>query len=66
LDPQAHYIIGTSDFQAFVSAEYRELFAAASEPVETGLDFHQVLLRSIREGPVAAALDGRAGEPLER
>ncbi len=66
LDPAARYTVGTSDFQALRAEGYRELFAEAVAPVKTGLDFHEVLLGVIQEGPIAAAVDGRGGEPAPR
>jgi len=61
LDPAAVYRVGTTDFQAFVQKDYRELFGRARNPQRTDLDVHALLIAAIREGPVAAALDGRSG-----
>jgi 5'-nucleotidase len=61
LNPEATYEVGTSDFQAFRARGYRELFEGAQNPVETGQDFHTALISAIREGPIAAARDGRSG-----
>ncbi len=61
LDPTAVYRVGTTDFQAFVQKDYRELFGRARNPQRTDLDVHALLIAAIREGPVAAALDGRSG-----
>jgi len=62
LDPEASYRVGTTDFQAFVARDYRDLFAAGREPHKTELDLYDVLEQALAEGPVAAALDGRSGE----
>jgi 5'-nucleotidase / UDP-sugar diphosphatase len=63
LDPLATYRVGTTDFQAFVQKDYRDLFARAKNPQRTDLDAHALLIAAIREGPIAAALDGRSGGP---
>lgn len=47
LDPAAVYRIGTTDFQAYVAAGYKELFAAARNRVKTDLDVHTILLAAL-------------------
>jgi 5'-nucleotidase/UDP-sugar diphosphatase len=47
LDPAAVYRIGTTDFQAYVAAGYKELFATARNPRKTDLDVHTVLLAAL-------------------
>lgn len=59
LDVAARYRVATTNYQAFVAAGYRELFAAAAAPVRTELDVHRVLIGRLRAGDVAAVLDGR-------
>lgn len=61
LEPDATYKVGTTDFQAFIAAGYRDLFAAARNPVKTDLDVHAALIAALREGPATARLDGRSG-----
>jgi 5'-nucleotidase / UDP-sugar diphosphatase len=61
LDPGASYSIGTTDFQAYVAAGYKELFGAATELARTEIDAHETLLRALAAGPVSARLDGRSG-----
>ncbi len=60
VDDDERYRIGTTDFQAYVAAGYKELFAAAAGPVKTGIDAHEVLEAALAAGPVHARLDGRA------
>ena len=43
LDPEAVYRIGTTDFQAYVAAGYKELFASARNARKTGIDVHATL-----------------------
>lgn len=57
----ATYRVGTSDFQAYIAAGYKDLFAAAANQVKTTTDAHETLIAAIRAGPVTAALDGRTG-----
>lgn len=47
LDPAAVYRIGTTDFQAYIAAGYRELFATARNPTKTDLDVHTILLAAL-------------------
>jgi 5'-nucleotidase/UDP-sugar diphosphatase len=61
LSPGATYQLGTTDFQAFVAAGYKELFASFANPVRTGRDAHELLIQAIRAAPVTAGLDGRSG-----
>ncbi|HEX8702607.1 MAG TPA: 5'-nucleotidase C-terminal domain-containing protein [Myxococcaceae bacterium] len=61
LAPGALYRLGTTDFQAFVAAGYKELFATFSNPVRTGKDAHALLIEAIRAAPITGALDGRSG-----
>jgi 5'-nucleotidase len=59
LDAAARYRVATTNYQAFVAAGYRQLFAAAGEPLRTGLDVHRVLMERLRAGDVDVVLDGR-------
>lgn len=61
LDPGASYWVGTTDFQAYVAAGYKELFGAAAGLAKTEIDAHEALLRALGAGPVSASLDGRSG-----
>jgi len=48
LDPDASYTVGTTDFQAYVAAGYKELFAAARAPTKTDLDVHAILRHALK------------------
>ncbi|WNG42856.1 bifunctional metallophosphatase/5'-nucleotidase [Archangium minus] len=61
LVPGASYRLATTNYQAFVAAGYKELFASFANPVTTTLDAHTVLSEALRAGPVTAELDGRSG-----
>ncbi len=61
LVPGATYRLSTINFQAYVAAGYKELFATFANPVNTGLDAHTLLIQAIQAGPVTATLDGRTG-----
>lgn len=61
LDPAATYRIGTTDFQAFVAGDYKDLFAGTQNLTKTDIDAHQTLISAIQAGPITASLDGRSG-----
>jgi 5'-nucleotidase len=61
LDPKASYRVGTTDFQAYVAAGYKEAFAAALGLSKSEIDVHAVLIEALKQGPVSARLDGRIG-----
>jgi 5'-nucleotidase / UDP-sugar diphosphatase len=61
LDSAASYSVGTTDFQAYVAAGYKERFGAAAELVKTELDAHETLIRGLQAEPVAPGKDGRSG-----
>lgn len=58
LDPAARYRVATTNYQAGAPG-YREILAAAGAPERTGLDVHTVLMQALRNGDLAASLDGR-------
>jgi 5'-nucleotidase len=59
IDASAHYDVATTNYQAFVADGYREIFAAAENPVRTGKDVHELLKARLRQADTATALDGR-------
>jgi 5'-nucleotidase / UDP-sugar diphosphatase len=63
LDPAASYQVATSDFQGLIAAGYREIFARAGAPRETGIDVRDQVRAYIQaNSPVSASLDGRITE----
>jgi 5'-nucleotidase / UDP-sugar diphosphatase len=65
LDPAASYQVATTDFQGLIAAGYREIFARAGAPRETGIDVRDQVRAYIQaNSPVSARLDGRISEGL--
>jgi 5'-nucleotidase len=63
LDPAATYQVATTDFQGLVAAGYREIFARAGAPVNTGIDVRDQVRAYIQaNSPVSARLDGRIAD----
>ncbi len=60
VDPDATYLVATTNFQALIAAGYKEIFAAAQNMTETDIDINELVIEHIRaHSPVSAALDGR-------
>lgn len=60
LDPEASYVVATTNFQALIAADYKDLFAATEEVINTEIDINELVIDYIRENsPVAADVDGR-------
>jgi 5'-nucleotidase/UDP-sugar diphosphatase len=59
LDLNAPYQIGTTDFQATIAGDYKDLFAKAQNLTKTDKDAHQALIAAIKAGPITASLDNR-------
>jgi len=56
----ATYLVATTNFQALIAADYKEIFAAALNVTETGIDINELVSEYIRtHSPVSAARDGR-------
>jgi len=60
LDPEASYVVATTNFQALIAADYKELFAETEEVINTEIDINELVIDYIRENsPVTAEVDGR-------
>ena len=62
LDPARTYKVGTTNFQALIAGDYKDLFARAANVVNTQRDIGTLLTETIQaQGTITAALDGRMG-----
>jgi 5'-nucleotidase / UDP-sugar diphosphatase len=62
LDPNKVYKVGTTNFQAQVAVDYKDLFAKATNLTDTKRDIGELLTATIQNSsPVTARLDGRMG-----
>jgi 5'-nucleotidase len=60
LDPAKTYQVATTDFQAKIASDYKDIFGKAAKVTDTGLVVNAVLIDLItRTSPIAARLDGR-------
>ncbi len=60
LDPTATYLVATTNFQALIAADYKDIFAAAQAVTNTEIDINELVSTYIRtNSPVAAEVDGR-------
>lgn len=60
LDPAATYLVATTNFQALIAADYKDIFAAAQALTNTEIDINELVSAHIRtHSPVSAAPDGR-------
>ncbi len=60
IDPEATYRVATTNFQALIAADYKELFAAAENVTNTEIEINELVLEYIRENsPIRASTDGR-------
>jgi 5'-nucleotidase len=60
LDPAATYTVATTNYQALVAADYKDLFAAAENLTNTEIDINTLVSDTIRaNSPVSAEPDGR-------
>ena len=60
LDPAATYLVSTTNFQALIAADYKDIFAAAQNVMNTEIDINELVSAYIRtNSPVAAEPDGR-------
>ncbi|HRW11133.1 MAG TPA: hypothetical protein P5121_38795, partial [Caldilineaceae bacterium] len=60
LDPEGTYVVATTNFQALIAADYKEIFAAAEDVTNTEININELVIDYIRENsPVAADVDGR-------
>ncbi len=60
LDPAATYRVATTNFQALIAADYKEIFATAADVTNTEIDINELVIAHIRDNsPVTAAVDGR-------
>jgi len=60
LDPTATYFVATTNFQAQVAADYKDIFASAQNVINTEIDINALVSAYIRaNSPVAAEPDGR-------
>jgi 2',3'-cyclic-nucleotide 2'-phosphodiesterase (5'-nucleotidase family) len=48
--PEGRYRVGTTDFQAYVAAGYKEALSRASHVERTTLDVHELLKEALRMG----------------
>jgi 5'-nucleotidase len=63
LDAAARYDVATTDYLAGIAAGYKDLFAQASAPTDSGKIVNDTLLSHIRaHSPVSAQLEGRITE----
>ncbi|HSP80594.1 MAG TPA: bifunctional metallophosphatase/5'-nucleotidase, partial [Myxococcaceae bacterium] len=58
---EGRYVLGTTDFQAYMAAGYRELMGKAERVERTELDAHELLKEALRKGDTKTTLDGRTG-----
>lgn len=62
LEPAKVYKVGTTNFQALINADYKDLFAKASNLTDTKQDIGTLLTQTIQNSsPITAKLDGRMG-----
>lgn len=62
LDPAATYLVATTNFQALIAADYKDIFAAAQAVTNTEIDINELVSAHIRaNSPVSAEPDGRIG-----
>jgi 5'-nucleotidase / UDP-sugar diphosphatase len=62
LDPNKVYKVGTTNFQAQIAADYKDLFAKATNLTDTKRDIGELLTATIQNSsPITARLDGRMG-----
>lgn len=60
LDPEATYLVATTNFQAQIAADYSTIFGAAENFENTEIDINELVIEYIRENsPVSVELDGR-------
>ncbi len=60
LDPEGSYTVATTNFQALIAADYKDIFAAAADVTETTVNINDLVLAHIRDNsPVSAEIDGR-------
>jgi 5'-nucleotidase len=59
LDDTARYRVATTDYQGFVAAGYKEIFAAGANQARAALDVHEVLLAALAAGVPDVRDDGR-------
>jgi 5'-nucleotidase len=65
LDPAKTYKVGTTNFQAQIAAGYKDLFAQATNVVDTKRDVSTILTDKIQaQGTITAQLDGRMSSGL--
>ncbi|WP_309892288.1 bifunctional UDP-sugar hydrolase/5'-nucleotidase [Archangium sp.] len=55
--PEGTYVLGTTDFQAFVAAGYKEELSKARQVRRTELDAHELLKDALRKGDTTSTLD---------
>jgi len=60
LDPAATYFVSTTNFQALIAADYKDIFATAQNVMNTEIDINELVSAYIlANSPVAAEPDGR-------
>ncbi|MEZ4866778.1 MAG: 5'-nucleotidase C-terminal domain-containing protein [Caldilineaceae bacterium] len=60
LDPAATYLVATTNFQALIAADYKDIFAATQAVTNTEIDINDLVSAYIHDhSPVAAEPDGR-------
>ena len=60
LDPAATYLVATTNFQALIAADYKDIFAAAQALTNTEIDINELVSAYIRaHSPVSAGPDRR-------
>ena len=56
--PDAMYLLGTTDFQAFVAGDSKEALSVASQVRRTELDLHTLLKDALKKGATNSNVDG--------
>jgi len=60
LDPEANYLVATTNYQALIAADYKDIFAVAEDVTDTAININELVIEEIRENsPVSAGVDGR-------
>lgn len=60
VDPEATYLVATTNFQALIAGGYKDLFAQAKNLTNTEIDINQLVIDYIKtHSPISVTLDGR-------